>query len=475
MATFLFRAFPKPQALLCLSVLALSLGACSQTPSWVNPSSWFGSSESTVAQRQAKSQPRATQPAGTAQGQTDGQAANGNLMPPPDAAPVSAVEATELTPRPSPQQAAKPPSVPADYNATAATANAVTAAGKRKAAILLPLSGPNAPLGQSLLNAAQQAVFDTEATSFELMPRDTGSGGEKAEAAAKDAVASGAQILIGPLFAANVSAVHAMANQANVPVIALSSDASKAEQGVYVMGFSPQTQVERIVAFAAAKGSRRFAALLPQDAYGTLVGTAFREAVAQNGGAAIAIETCNFAAARSQASAPLPCLNALAAKRGQFDALLLPEGGDDLALLANRLAAMGLGPERIRLLGTGLWDVPGLGQRVPALVGGWYAATDPAAREDFVKSFRAAYRQEPPRLATLAYDATALAAVLARRGIAYDTQALTNPGGFSGLDGLFRLRPNGLVERGLAVLQVAPSAPSLLSPAPTSFGTGKKM
>lgn len=472
MATSLFRAFRKIQALAILALAALALNACSHTPSWVNPSSWFGSSNDTVAQRPSKSQPAATKSATDSAAQQSPQVRS-NLMPPPDAAPVPRVEATEIAPYVAPPLTAKSAAIPTSYGNASATAE--PQGRKRMAAILLPLSGPSAALGQALLNAAQQAVFDAEAAGFELMPRDTGSGGEKAEMAARDAVASGAQLLIGPLFAANVPAVHAIAQQANLEVMALSSDVSKAERGVYIMGFSPKAQVERIVGFAAANGARRFAALLPQDAYGTLIGAAFRDAVAQNGGALVAMETCNFAAARSQASVPLPCLNAIAAKRGQLDALLLPEGGDDLTLIANRLAAMGLGPDHVKLLGTGLWDVPGLGQRVPALVGGWYATTDPAAREDFVKSYRTAYGQEPPRLATLAYDATALAAILSRRGAAYDTYALTNQGGFSGLDGVFRLRPDGLVERGLAVLQVTPSTPSVLSPAPTSFANGRGM
>ncbi|MER2520597.1 MAG: penicillin-binding protein activator [Bdellovibrionales bacterium] len=468
MATSLFCAFQKMRALTSLALVALALSACSQSPSWVSPSSWFGSSDDTLAQRPAKAQPAAKSAKDAEIEAQRQQAARKNLMPPPDASPVPRVEAQELATRVLPPLTGKSAPIPA-------VGRVAPEVAKRKAAILLPLSGPHASLGQTMLNAAQQAVFDTEATGFELMPRDTGSGGEKAELAAKDAIANGAQILIGPLFAANVPAVRAIAQQANLNVLALSSDASKAERGVYIMGFSPKEQVERIIAFAATKGLRRFAALLPRDSYGELVGNVFREAVARNGGTIAAIETCDFKAAHAQSSAPLPCLNALTAKRGQFDALLLPEGGDDLTLLANRLAAMGLGPDHVKPLGTGLWDVPGLGLRIPALVGGWYAATDPAARRDFVASYQRAYGQEPSRLATLAYDTTAMAAVLARRGAAYDAYALTNPGGFSGLDGIFRLRPNGLVERGLAVLEVTPSTPSILDAAPASFATRREM
>jgi branched-chain amino acid transport system substrate-binding protein len=121
------------------------------------------------------------------------------------------------------------------------------------------------------------------------------------------------------------------------------------------------------------------------------------------------------------------------------------------------------------ILGTGLWDEPGLGRQNPILLGGWYAAPDPAPRRAFVASYAAAYGNEPPRLATLAYDATALAAVLAKRGAHYDEAAMTNPNGFAGLDGIFRLSPTGSVERAMAINEVTPEGARVIDAAPNSF------
>jgi hypothetical protein len=153
-----------------------------------------------------------------------------------------------------------------------------------------------------------------------------------------------------------------------------------------------------------------------------------------------------------------------------MDALLLPEGGDRLKALAPLLPYFDVDPAQVKFLGTGLWDEPGLGTE-PALDGGWYAAPPPNARADFEKRFTTLYRHPPPRLATLGYDATALAAVLARNpaGPDFSAPALTNPSGFSGIDGIFRLRPDGLVQRGLAVLEVHRGAPTVVDPAPESF------
>ena len=104
-------------------------------------------------------------------------------------------------------------------------------------------------------------------------------------------------------------------------------------------------------------------------------------------------------------------------------------------------------------------------------VGGWFAAAAPEARHVFEQHFRAVYGHDPPRLASLGYDAAALAAALARGAGSepYSQQAILNPSGFSGVDGLFRFTPGGLVQRGLAVLEVAPQGDLVISPAPQTF------
>jgi ABC-type branched-subunit amino acid transport system substrate-binding protein len=328
--------------------------------------------------------------------------------------------------------------------------------GRIQVALLVPLSGKNAGLGQAMLNAAQLAVFDVAPVNFELMPRDTGTTTDSAVLAARDAIASGAQLLIGPLFAVDVAAVKPVVQTSNVNMLALSTDVSLAEPGAYVMGFAPAPQVERVVAYAARHGARRFAALIPNGAYGALVQEAFEGAVRRQGGTVVASESVSHA-------------KEVAAKGDQIDALFLPLGGNELRQVAGQLAAGGLDRTKTHLLGTGLWDEPGLGRGTDILVGGWYAAAEPDARESFIASYKKTYGQEPPRLATLAYDATALAAVLAGQGKHFDRVALSNPNGFAGLDGLFRLTPQGLAERGLALNEITPEGSRVIDPSPATF------
>ncbi len=326
-----------------------------------------------------------------------------------------------------------------------------------KVALLVPLSGPSAALGQAMANAAQLAVFDMGESRVELMPRDTKGTKAGAEKAARDALAAGANMLIGPLFAADVAAVKPIAASARVPMLALSTDMALGAPGAYIMGFAPTAQVERVVDYALKAGVRRFAAIVPSGPYGQLAAKAFRASVERGGGLIVAIEVGDK-------------IEAIVVAKGQFDALFLPQAGESLDRLGVRLTEAGVLTPGVRLLGTGLWDEGEIGSQHPFLVGGWFAAPEATLRERFVKGYQEAYASAPPRLATLAYDATAMAVVLARRGMGYDAESLTLPTGFAGVDGLFRLTPMGPIERGLAVNEVGTGGNRVIDPSPDRFG-----
>ncbi len=379
-----------------------------------------------------------------------------------------------------------------------------------KVALLLPLSGPHADLGQAMLQAAQLALFDMGFESFELMPRDTKGTPAGAAEAARAAVTDGAQLVLGPLFAESVRAAKPVTQRYNVNMIGFSTDWSLAGGNTYIMGFLPFAQVTRVTEYAFANGYDDIAILTPGTAYGNAVVSAYntvarrtglrtanvtRLGTSENENSAILrrvtrydervqmveertamlesrlAQNPNDSAARSE----LAALNA--GENGivpPFEAVLMPVGGDQARALASMLNFYELEPEDVKRIGTGLWDDPGLATD-PALDGAWFAASSPALRADFENRYRALYGLRPPRLSTLAYDATALAAVLARGGYqatgrpAFTRHDLTNPNGFAGIDGIFRFRPDGLVERGLAVLEYRDSAITVIDPAPTTF------
>jgi branched-chain amino acid transport system substrate-binding protein len=354
------------------------------------------------------------------------------------------------------------------------------APGPVKVALLAPLSGANAELGQGILDAAQLALFESGGDRLILVPRDTGGNATGAANAARAVISDGVRLILGPLLAPEVEAVKPIAQDAHINVIAFSTVTNLAGGNTYLMGFLPRQEVVREVGYARQRGLNRFAALAPNSPYGHLMADALQEVAPPSGGAVTKVE---FYDPRAGDIAPtvqrlLPGGGAaggvapVAASRPapSFDALLLPEGGARLKQIARQIKADEGDAKPVQLLGSGLWDTPDIGSE-PALVGGWFASSSPVAREDFERRFSATYGHNPPRLASLGYDAAALASVLARGqgGEPFSQQAILNPSGFTGADGLFRFTPNGLVQRALAILEVEPQGTTVVSPAPQSF------
>jgi branched-chain amino acid transport system substrate-binding protein len=359
--------------------------------------------------------------------------------------------------------------------------------GPVKVALLVPLSGANAGLGKAMLEAAQLALFTTASERLTLVPRDTAGTAEGAANAARSAISDGAQLILGPLLAAEVEAVKPIAGDAKLNVIAFSTATQLAGGNVFLMGFLPKQEVAREVSFARDKGVRRFAALVPNSQYGRLMAEALREAASATGGSVVKVEYLDPKAPDPSAAvkrllssggpsgdpgaspAPTPP-GPTSPGNAAFDALLVPAGGDQLKQIARQLREAGLDSRRMRLLGSGLWDDPAIAGE-PALYGGWFAASPPEPRREFEKRFQATYGHPAPRLASLAFDAAALAAVLGKSGGdgPVSQEAILNPGGFTGVDGLFRFTQAGLVQRGLAVLEIEPQGNVAVSPAPQNF------
>ncbi len=376
--------------------------------------------------------------------------------------------------------------------------------GPVSVALLLPLSGPSAELGEALFEAAQLALFDVGNEDFVLLPRDTGGTPEGAAAAASQALADGARLVLGPLFSGSVAAVARMTEFSGVNVVAFSSDRSVARPGVYLMGFLPAQQVNRVVEYAITRDLKWFTALAPSNAYGKSMVAALSESARGAGGVLVEplffpaeaetaadvedtvrfmanydIRRATLLAQRQQLMAQDDEISRAALLRLEgidtigatgFDAVLLPEGGSRLLSIAPLFPYFDIDSPAVRLLGTYQWEAV-VDEHEPALFGGWFAAPPPEARAGFEQRFEANFGYRPPRLASLAYDAVALAGALAKlpNGQGFSTETLTNGSGFRGVDGIFRLTPDGANERGLAVLEVTPEGVKTIDEAPKSF------
>ena len=336
-------------------------------------------------------------------------------------------------------------------------------AGQVKVGLILPLSaaGNAGVAAQSMKNAAEMALAEFQNPNIQLLIKDDGGVPQSAQQVTQQALGEGAEIILGPLFAASVPATAQLTRAKGVPVIAFSTDSSVAGRGVYLLSFLPESDVNRIVDYSASIGKKSFAALLPDNAYGNVVEAAFKQAVGRKG-RIVAFE--KYAADRAGAA------RTVAQSLGSADALFIADDGESVVASADALTAAGANLRNIQLLGTGLWDNPRV-YTSPPLQGGLYAAPDPSGFRAFAGRYRAKYASDPVRTATLAYDAVALVAALSKQGgQRFAPETLTNPSGFAGTDGLFRFRSDGTNERGLAVMKVASSGSTPVAGSPKSFG-----
>jgi ABC-type branched-subunit amino acid transport system substrate-binding protein len=328
-----------------------------------------------------------------------------------------------------------------------------------KVALIASLSAQGQPglIGKSLKQAAELALFERDSPNLQLIVKDDKGTPEGARAAADEAIKGGAQLILGPVFAKAASAVAPAARQAHVPVLSFSTDIHVAGNGVYLLSFQPAPEVARIVAYAAQNGKHRFAALIPDDAFGKVAASAFRDAVSRVGATVIALET--YPASANGVLEPMrkvsAAIQSAEASGSPVDALFLPGGQENVELVARLLPQSEIDTEKVKILGTGGMDYPNAG-REARLVGAWYPAPDPRGWTEFAQRYAKSYGQAPPRIASLAHDAVSLAIALSSGtdGRGFDAGALTRPGGFTGIDGVYRLLPDGSTERALAILEV---------------------
>lgn len=332
---------------------------------------------------------------------------------------------------------------------------------RHRIALLVPLTGNSAAVGQSIANAANMAVLDTSADNIRITTYDTGT--DPGSAAAR-AIADGNAVILGPLNAGDVPSVSAAARPAGVPVIAFTNDMTAARGDVFVMGQMPEQSIRRTVGHARAQGVTRFAALIPQSDYGQRAEAAFGAAVRDSGGTLVAVE--RFGPGTTEVAAATARLR----RAGGFEAVLIPESSRTAAQAAAAIKPSTAASPRI--LGTELWsgaaDVP----RAAALRGAWFSAMSDARYRRFSDTYRTRHGAAPYRVSTIGYDAVLLVLRLAqdwRPGRPFPLAALRSDEGFLGLDGPFRFGRDGVIERTMEVREVRTGTVTIIDPAPQRF------
>ena len=367
----------------------------------------------------------------------------------------------------------------------------VPQAVQNRVALLVPLTGANAAVGQSIANAANMALLESGERRINLRIYDTAAGG--ASAAASRAIGEGARLFLGPLLAGDVRSVQGIASANAVPVLSFSNDAALAGEGTYVLGYQPGQSIARIVNYARGRGVERFAALIPDGVYGQRAANAFLRAVEASGGRVVSV--VNYArtpakllaaaravtdydrrmarAAKTPALRPDGSVAPITARLAGvgFQALLIADAGPVAAAFGPALAQYGAGG--VLVLGTELWNNEPAIRTARGLQGAVFASVPDARFAALGTRYRAKYSAAPSRLASFGYDSVLLVNSLADRwpvGQAFPRALLDARDGFAGIDGVFRFTGAGIADRGLEVQRIAGGAISVVAAAPRALG-----
>jgi ABC-type branched-subunit amino acid transport system substrate-binding protein len=345
-----------------------------------------------------------------------------------------------------------------------------------RVALLVPL-GTGDPgrdaIGRSLVNAAQLAQNDLQGVNIAMRVYETAGTTGGGAAAARRAVEEGAQVIVGPLFSTATAGAQPVAAQAGLPVFSFSNNPDVAGGNVYLLGVTFDSTADRVVSYAASRGLRNIGVVYPQGLEGETARRAVAAAAQRHGSAVVAQQGYELSVQGIERSAGAMADRLRGAGANAVVLADLPTGG--LGYVADGLRARGFGADSAQFLGIHRWDVSAeiLGQS--SLQGSWFAAPDPAILGGFESRYRAAYGQAPHEVAGLAYDGIAAVGALVRDAQArrspnpFAAANIVNPGGFAGVYGPFRLLPNGLNQRNLAIREVRGGSAPVVDRAPRAF------
>ncbi|MDP2085478.1 MAG: penicillin-binding protein activator [Gemmobacter sp.] len=325
-------------------------------------------------------------------------------------------------------------------------------------------------LARSLENAARLAIADLGGVRIDLRVYQTAGQPGQAGAIAQRAVAEGARIILGPVFAQEANAAGVAVAAQGVNLLSFSNNADIAGANVFVLGPTFENTARRLVRYAASQGQRRVMIVHDRTPAGEAGRAAIARAIAGSGSTLAA--TAGYEFSQNGVVQAAPQISATARGAGADALFFTADTAGSLPLITQMLRDQGLTPAQARYLGLTRWDIPQATLALPGVQGGWFAMPDPGPFQAFQARYQAAYGEVPHPIAGLAYDGIAAVGALVRSGRsdALSHAALTQTSGFAGVSGTFRLRPDGTNERALAIAEIRNRQVVVIDPAPRSFG-----
>lgn len=352
---------------------------------------------------------------------------------------------------------------------------AVDVNGPVKVALIAPIGSADPALQRiaaDLVNAGQLAAADVTAAQIELAVYDDQGTFAGGQAAASQAVAEGAKIIVGPLLSTATAGAEPIARSAGVSMLTFSNNPTVAGPGVYLLGVTPGNSASALVGHARAQGLSRFGVLYVQGETDEVIRDSVVQAISAGGGQVVSTQSYPYS---QQGVNDTVAAMSVTLQNAGADAVFLTERST-AGLVADGLRANGLGADRALLMGLQPWGQDGATLGRPSLQGAVYAAPDPSLVGGFQSRYAAAYGATPHELAVLAYDGVgAIGALIAEArangGSPFSTARITQPQGFAGANGAFRFTANGLSQRNLAIVEVRGGVAVVVSRAARGFAS----
>ncbi len=338
-------------------------------------------------------------------------------------------------------------------------------------ALLVPSGSGQASdqlLARSIENAARLAITDLGGVQIDLRVYSTGGQPAQANAVAQRAVAEGATVILGPVFAEEANAAGVAVAASGVNVLSFSNNPAIAGGNVFVLGPTFDNTARRLATYAVRTGKSKVMIVHDRNAQGEAGRTAIQRGVAAAGGSIVATGSYEFS--QNGIVQAVPALAAQAKSSGAQAVFLTADTAGALPLVTQLLSENGVSPATTQYVGLTRWDIPAATLSLPGVQGGIFAMPDPALYAQYQARYQAAFGEVPHPVSAIAYDGIAAIGALAKQGRGMDRASLTQGAGFVGVNGVFRLLNDGTNERGLAIARIQNNAVTLIDPAPRSFG-----
>ena len=338
-------------------------------------------------------------------------------------------------------------------------------------ALLVPSGSGQASdemLARSIENAARMAISDLGAVRIDLRVYPTAGQPAQASAAAQKAVADGAKIILGPVYAEEANAAGVAVASAGVSVLSFSNNPAIAGGNVFVLGPTFENTARRLGSFAVRSGKSKVMIVHDQNAQGEAGRTAIQSGMAAAGGSVVAVGSYEFS--QNGIVQAIPGIAAQAKASGAQAVFLTADTAGALPLVSQLLSENGVNPANVQYIGLTRWDIPAATLALPGVQGGVFAMPDPTLYAQYQARYQTSFGEPPHPVSAIAYDGIAAIGALAKQGSSLDRASLTQGAGFVGVNGVFRLLANGTNERGLAIARITNSTVSVIDPAPRSFG-----